>query len=486
MNVRTRFAPSPTGYLHIGGLHTALYAYVFAKQHRGAFLLRIEDTDRSRAVPGAVEELIRTLLRMELIPDEGPFLEPDGTLSERGVYGPYIQSQRLGLYQKYAKQLLEQGSAYRCFCTPERLEEMRRGQEERKESPKYDRKCLALSKEEANGRASAGESFVVRMKVPEGTTAVDDLVYGRLVFPHADVDDQVLLKSDGFPTYHLAVVVDDHLMKISHVMRGEDWISSTPKQVLLYQMFEWEVPFFAHLPNLLNADKKKLSKRQGDVAVEDYLAKGYLPKALLNFVATLGFNPKGDQEIYNMEEIISLFELEKVHRSGAVLNLEKLDWLNRHYLRALDHNAFREAARAFTSFHISEPLLFRACVIEQQRITRLDELHAHLAEYLQEEVYAPELLVWKKADATNARLQLENILAFFEQASEDMFTSVTDITDALETYMKRHHVEKGNVLWPLRVALSGRAQSPSPFELAWVFGKMESIKRIKQALEKLT
>ncbi|MBI2485112.1 glutamate--tRNA ligase [Candidatus Uhrbacteria bacterium] len=484
--VRTRFAPSPTGYLHIGGLRTALYAYFFARQHQGSLVFRIEDTDRERYIPGATEALIRTLDVMGISYDEGPVLDDKGDIAEKGSFGPYIQSKRLDTYKQWAEELLRVGSAYRCFCSAERLETMRREQTLAKRMTKYDRTCLHLSKEESDRRAGAGESYVIRLLVPDGETIFEDVVYGAMKFPNADVDDQVLLKSDGFPTYHLAVVVDDHFMEISHVLRGEDWISSTPKQIMLYAALGWEAPTFAHLPNLLNADRTKLSKRQGDVAVEDYLKRGYLPAALNNFVATLGFNPKSDQEIYSTEELTALFDLSRVNRAGAVVNYEKLDWVNAHYLRHLNIEELARAVHPFSeTLDFQNPVLLRALTVERERATTLAELPGRLGPYLEPLDYDPGLLVWRKSTREDAVAQLGRLVEHLSTVADEIFSEVLALENNVQTYLAANQLDRGGVLWPMRVALSGKAQSPSPYELAWVFGKLETLYRLEEARKRL-
>ncbi len=329
--IKTRFAPSPTGYLHVGGLRTALYAYLFAKKNNGKFILRIEDTDQKRFVEGATENLINTLKWAGLEYDEGPNL--DG--SDKGEFGPYTQSKRTEIYKEHANKLIESGHAYRCFCTKERLEEMREQQQKNKNAPMYDRHCCDLPESEIKANLEEGKVFVVRQKIPYELIKFKDLIRGNVQFHGKTIDDQVLVKSDGYPTYHLANVVDDHLMGITHVIRAEEWLPSTPKHIALYHAFGWEVPEFAHLPLLLNDDRSKLSKRQGDVAVEEYIKKGYLQESVINFVVFLGWNPGSgnEQEIFNMEELIKIFDLEKVHKAGAVFNLEKLDWFNWKWLK---------------------------------------------------------------------------------------------------------------------------------------------------------
>ena len=324
--VRTRFAPSPTGYLHVGGLRSALYNYLFARQHGGQFLLRIEDTDQTREVPGAVENLIAAFDWLGLRFDEGPHVGGD--------CGPYTQSQRLPLYREHVQKLADAGRAYPCFCSPETLEQMRAEQSARGVPPMYDRRCKAISRAEAEQRLAAGSAHVWRLAVPTATTVrVTDLIRGEVEFATDTVDDQVLLKSDGFPTYHLANVVDDHFMRISHVIRGEEWLPSAPKHALLYDFFGWERPRFAHLPLLLNPDRSKMSKRGGDVAVEDYRRKGILPETLLNFVALLGWHPQDERELFSLDELVREFSLDRVNKAGAIFDFAKLRWMNAEYLK---------------------------------------------------------------------------------------------------------------------------------------------------------
>ncbi len=488
--IRTRFAPSPTGSLHIGGLRTALYAYFFARQHDGKMILRIEDTDKEREIEGAVGALIETLHHMGIAYDEGLKIGPNhlGTVSE-GDHGPYVQSQRLPIYREHVDRLLVEGHAYRCFCTSERLAEMREIQKRSKQQPKYDRLCLALSKAEMNSKLDAHEPHVVRMKIPEGETVIEDVVYGKMVFQNADLDDQILLKSDGYPTYHLAVVVDDHFMEVSHVLRGEDWLPSTPKHLILYNMFGWTPTVFAHLPNLLAENKKKLSKRQNDVAVEDFLNRGYLPESLNNFVATLGFNPKSDQEIYSMDELIHLFDLTKVNRGGAVVNYEKLDWMNAQYLREMDLDRLLRVLTILVESErgsIGDKDRFQRIVsVERGRLTRLNDILERLPMYEDTGKYSSDILVWKKSDREGAKRELKGLVDFLNQLADEDFASTDTLEACLTLYMKESGRGIGDVLWPLRVALSGQKNSPSPFELAWVFGKMETLRRLKIALKKL-
>ncbi|KAL4159955.1 hypothetical protein PRNP1_000527 [Phytophthora ramorum] len=327
--VRVRYAPSPTGYLHLGGLRTALFNYLFAKSSGGQFILRIEDTDKTRQVEGSLEALVNSLKWCGVEEDEGP--------NAGGPYGPYIQSQRLPIYQEAAEKLIEGGHAYRCFCSSERLQKLRESQTRHGEATMYDRACLGLDEKEMEARASRGEPHTVRLKIPEGKTIVKDLLRGYVQFEHSGIDDQVLMKSDGYPTYHLANVVDDHAMHISHVIRGEEWLPSTPKHVILYKALGYEAPTWAHLGLLLNEDRSKLSKRQGDVAVEDFRDKGFLPSGLVNFVALLGWNPANgnNQEIFQMKELEKHFSVDHVNKAGSVVNVDRLRWINSRHVRSL-------------------------------------------------------------------------------------------------------------------------------------------------------
>jgi glutamyl-tRNA synthetase len=485
MSVRTRIAPSPTGYMHIGTLRTALFDYFLARQHNGQFIIRIEDTDRERLVPGAVESLLRTFKTLGIEHDEGPVLLPDGKLGEKGAYGPYVQSERLSLYKKYVDELVDNGHAYHCFCTKERLEAMRAEQQATKQTPKYDRLCAKLTSDEVATRLGRGENFVVRMRIPEGKTAFDDAIRGHIEFDNRDVDDQVILKADGFPTYHLAVIVDDHLMKITHIIRGEEWLSSTPKHIILYDMFGWDKPVFAHAPLLLNPDRSKLSKRQGDVAVEDYLKRGYLVRTLINFVGTLGFNPKADQEIYSVAELIAHFDLSRVNKAGAVLNMEKLDWMNNQYLQTLTIDELADAAAPFVQADVHSDLVRRALFVERARVNRLDELQTKIDPYLQLPSYDTSMLVWRKADAADAKAQLTRMAQLITGLLEADFVAPAALEAKVIQFIKEQSLQNGNVLWPLRVALSGQEKSATPFEFLWALGRDEALVRINRALNLL-
>lgn len=484
--MRTRLAPSPTGFMHIGTLRTVLYDYFLARQSGGQFVLRIEDTDQERSVPGAIESLLKTFQTLGLDYDEGLVLNEDGSLGEKGPYGPYIQSKRLDIYRKYADQLLAQGDAYPCFCTSEELEKMREGQALLKLAPKYDRRCLKLSAEEVSQRLARGDRHVLRLKVPEGESKFVDAIRGEIVFKNSEVDDQVLIKSDGFPTYHLAVVVDDELMKISHVLRGEEWISSTPKQIILCKMLGFEMPTYAHVPLLLNPDKTKLSKRKGDVSVESYLEKGYLPEALINFLALLGWNPTDDREVFTREELIKLFDLSKVNRAGAVLNVEKLNWVNAHYLKTMPEADYLNLMRPFIQM-LSEDAAFvdRVCLLVRERVQLPNQIVEMTGFLFPSKLnHDASILVWKTQTKEEARERLEAVKTILA-ANSQAFASIPELDVLVRGLIAEKSWGNGDTLWPLRVALSGMKQSPSPFELLWVYGKDRAFARIDEALKTL-
>ena len=487
MSVRVRFAPSPTGFLHIGGLRTALYNFLFARKHGGVFILRIEDTDRTRLVEGAVEALIHTLDRLGIIYNEGPIVD-NGTLSEKGSHGPYIQSKRLDLYREHVQRLVDAGHAYYCFCSKERLDELRSFQQASKQQTKYDRACVQLSSSEINHRLSQDESYVIRMKIPDGISQFHDEIRGTITVANSEIDDQVLLKADGFPTYHLAVVVDDHAMQVTHVIRGEEWLSSVPKHLLLYQWLGFDLPVFAHLPLILNPDKSKLSKRQGDVTVEDFLAKGYLEETLINFVSLLGFNPTADREIYTQEEWIESIDLSKINKSGAVFDERKLLWMNGHYIQAMTGSALANRVKMFIRREgdIDMTLLEKICEIEKTRMSLLTEIDQYSSPYLSLPTYELSILAWKKSDLQDAKVQLTTVRKFLPTISDAAWSSPQLIDEALKRYITQRELQNGNVLWPLRAALSGSERSAGPHELLWVLGQEESLRRIDHALHLLS
>jgi len=490
--IKTRFAPSPTGYLHVGGLRTALYAYLFAKKNNGHFVLRIEDTDQNRLVEGAAQNLQDILQYFNLQWDEGPFFQ-----SKRKAEG---------IYQKYAEQLIESGHAYRCYCSSERLTQMREEQQKKKLPPKYDRKCYHLSDQEKEDLFNQGKTHVVRLLIPDEEVSFDDIIRGTVSFKGKDVDDQVLIKSDGFPTYHLAVVVDDHEMGITHVIRGEEWVPSTPKHIWLYKAFGWETPVHAHLPLMLNADKSKLSKRQGDVAAEDYINKGYLKEAIINFIAFLGWNPGTEEEFFSLAELENVFSLERVQKAGAVFSVEKLDWMNGHYLRNL-HTAdlavkllpllketdwFKESAyAALTDSEIQEDtnenannfIKYVACI--QTRMKTLNEAPDQLRPFLRGDLEYGDLFFHEKmkVDRAMAIMAIENAIPALE--AHDDYSDEAALKQVVVDVIQTLGVKNGQVMWPLRIALTNEQYSAGAFELMRVMGKEMSLDRLRKSLEYL-
>lgn len=482
---KTRFAPSPTGYMHIGSLRTALYAYLFSKSTGGEFVLRIEDTDQNRFIKGAVEKIIKTMDDFNLEYNEGPILS-NNIIKEKGDFGPYIQSKRTKIYQEHAAKLISNSHAYHCFCTEERLKEMREKQEKTKKAPKYDKTCCNLSKETIENNLKEGVPFVIRLKVrPAEIIEFKDEIRGKVQVNSSDIDDQVLIKSDGHPTYHLANVVDDHLMEITHVIRAEEWLPSTPKHVLLYRAFGWKPPIFAHLPLVLNPDKSKLSKRQGSVAVEDFLKEGYLKEALINFIAFLGWNPKNEQEIFGLKELEKQFSLNSINKSGAVFNIKKLNWINKQHLKKLsDNNYFKACAKYLNDYkEQDQEILRKAVLLEKERIEKLSEIGASINFVFKIPKYESELLIWKKLTIDEVKSNLLKIKTVIEEIDEKYFNK-TSLEQKIIAYIKENNFGVGDMLWPLRVSLSGKKNSPGPFEIMEVLGKEEVLKRIGIALSK--
>ncbi len=471
--MKVRFAPSPTGRLHIGGLRTALYNYLFAQKNNGKFVLRIEDTDRERHIQDADKKIIETLKTFGIKFDQGPF----------------YQSQRLKIYKKYIEQLIKNDRAYYCFCTKERLDEMRKKQIAEKRIPKYDRHCLNLSKEEIKQKIKNKEPRVVRLKLPDNQDIIfQDEVYGQVKINTNDMDDQVLLKSDGYPTYHLAVVIDDHEMNITHIIRGEEWLPSTPKHILLYQMFNWKIPKFIHLPLLLNPDKTKLSKRQGDVAAEDFLKKGYLPEAILNYIAFLGWNPKTTKEIYSLEELIKDFDVAKINKAGAIFNIEKLNWFNAKYVRNIvkekgkRYQELLEKVKKYFPKNLDKNKLENIFIVLSSRLNYLSELGESSKFIFELPDYNPEMLIFKKSNAKTTLRGLEIIYNELEKIKE---WALKNLDNNLKNIVNNNELEAGDIFWPVRVAISGLEKSPSPAEILWILGKEESLNRIKKAIDRL-
>ncbi len=492
--VRTRFAPSPTGELHIGGLRTALTCFLFARKHQGTFLLRSEDTDRTRLVEGAAKRQIQDMLWAGLDIDEGVVLDENGELTQHGDYGPYIQSERLDIYKKYVDKLLENNQAYHCFCTPERLKDMREIQVAQKMPPKYDRKCLQLTPKEIKEKIELGDEYVIRLKVPEGKTVFDDLVYGHIEVQNETLDDQIIMKSDGFPTYHLAVVVDDYLMKISHIFRGAEWIASTPKHVLLYEALGWkeEMPIFCHMANILDKNKKKLSKRDGSVSVSDFRKAGYPKEAIINFIALLGWNPKTQQEIFTMNELIEQFDTAKMNKAGGVFDRDRLAWMSKEHIKKMDVDYIYENALPFLKEKDyyknapkelqSEEYTKKIITVEQERLETFNDIGEENQFFFKEiEQVDKELLRWKE----NTDEQTLEVLQKAKSVLEQIETKDWTRENLEKILMETAGDKRGDFLWPLRASLTAQKRSPSPFDCAWVFGKDESLKRIQKAIDVL-
>ncbi|MEA2006908.1 MAG: glutamate--tRNA ligase [Patescibacteria group bacterium] len=484
---RTRFAPSPTGFVHIGNLRTALYAYLLAKSKNGDFVLRVENTDQKRLVEGSLEKIIGALSWAGINPDEGVYIDKDGSVKEKGELGPYFQSKRLDLYQNHAKKLLDSGHAYHCFCSTERLQELRKNQQKNGQPPMYDKKCLSLSKQEVKQKVDAGEKYVLRMNVPtDKIIKFEDQVYGEISVKSSTIDDQVIIKSDGFPTYHLAVVVDDHHMKISHIVRGEEWLPSTPKHVLLYEFFSWSPPAFVHVPNVLGENKKKLSKRQGDIGVYDFIESGYLPEALVNFISLLGWNPKNGQEHFTLKELEKIFDEKGLHKAGAVFDYKKLGWMNAHYIKQKNDDELLQLCLPFFEKYLAkknvdhtESLLKKIVNIEKDRIKTINEITQNIDFYFTSPIPEKEMLRWKEMtdqELKRSLLKSEEVISSIEEKQFDIENLHQQLFDAAKD-------KKGELLWPLRVSLSGQKNSPSPFEIAWAIGKDEALKRIDSALK---
>lgn len=484
--IRTRFAPSPTGFLHIGNFRTALFAYLIARASGGTLALRIEDTDDKRYVEEAEKALFRILDWSGLKFDEGPHCG--------GEYGPYVQSQRRAIYDKYRDEILKKGGAYCCFCTPERLEKMRADQQAKKEAPRYDRHCRDLSREEAENKIKAGEKYVIRQKMPlAGEVVAVDELRGPIKFRAEELEDHVLIKSSGMPTYQFAVVVDDHLMKITHVVRGEDWIPSFPKNILLYQSFGWDAPKFIHPPLILNKGGGKLSKRQGDVAAEDYRDKGYLPEALINFCALLGWHPKGDNEILSLKELEETFDYKNIGTSPAVFDIDKLDYFNGYYIRQKPLDELVELCRPFLEENLalsdnprkkSKEFIGGVVRLEQERLKKLSEISELTKLFFVDKLDAAKvlsLLPWKKLSLGEAQENLKLIVELLEKIPAENWTN-DSIEEGIMDYLKSKDLKIGEYLWPMRVALTGEKASPGPFDVAEVLGKTESLKRIKAVM----
>ncbi|MCK5510645.1 glutamate--tRNA ligase [Candidatus Parcubacteria bacterium] len=482
--IRTRFAPSPTGFLHIGSLRSVLFVHLLVKSLGGKMILRLDDTDQKRYIKGSEEKLYETLDRLGFKFDEGP--------RAGGDYGSYIQSQRKEIYNKYIKKLLDKQKAYYCFCTSERLQKMREDQQAQKLPPRYDRCCRDLSEKKVEKKINSGEKFVIRQKMPlAGEVIVNDELRGEIKFQASELEDHVLIKSDGMPTYQFALIVDDHLMEISHVIRGEEWIPSFPKNILLYKNFGWEPPKFIHIPLTLNKGGGKLSKRQGDVAVEDYLKKGYLVEALINFCALLGWHSKCDSEIFSLDELEKIFTYKDMNISPAIFDIEKLNYFNGYYIRKMDLEKLVKIIKPYLEETIkktsdkkkqTDEFIKNVVSTEQERLKKLSEI-GELTEFffVDKLDYPKDMLLWKKQEETDCKKNLETIKNILEKISENEWTKKS-IENIIIKYLKNNDLKVGDYLWPTRVALTGKKQSPGPFEVAFVLGKEESLNKIQNAI----
>ena len=481
--VRTRFAPSPTGRMHVGNLRTALYAYLIAKHEGGDFLLRIEDTDQERYVEGAVDIIYRTLAKTGLIHDEGP--------DKDGGYGPYVQSERnaSGIYLKYAKQLIEQGDAYYCFCDKERLESLKSSVSENgTEIVVYDKHCLHLSKEEVEANLAAGKPYVIRINMPtEGTTTFHDEIYGDITVPNAELDDMILIKSDGFPTYNFANVIDDHLQGITHVVRGNEYLSSAPKYNRLYEAFGWDIPVYVHCPLITDESHKKLSKRCGHSSYEDLIEQGYLTEAVVNFVALLGWSPSDNREIFSLEELVEAFDYRHMSKSPAVFDTVKLRWMNGEYMKAMDFEKFYEMARPYIAEVVTKDYdLKKIAALVQSRIELFTDIKEHIDFFEELPEYDTAMYTHKKMK-TNEETSLEVLkdMVPLLEAQEDF--SNDSLFALLKGYVEEKGVKVGYVMWPIRTAVSGKQNTPGgATDLMEILGKEESLRRIQKGIELLS
>lgn len=478
--VRTRFAPSPTGRMHVGNLRTALYAYLIAKHEGGDFILRIEDTDQERYVEGALDIIYHTLKETGLVHDEGPDLD--------GGVGPYVQSERQaqGIYLKYAKELVEKGEAYYCFCGKERLESLKQ-EVAGKEIIVYDKHCLHLSKEEVEAKLAAGVPYVIRQNIPnEGTTSFEDEIYGKIEVPNSELDDMILIKSDGYPTYNFANVVDDHLMGITHVVRGNEYLSSSPKYNRLYAAFGWDVPVYVHCPLITNEEHKKLSKRCGHSSYEDLIEQGFVTEAVVNYVALLGWCPSDNREIFSLEELVEAFDYHHMNKSPAVFDMGKLRWMNGEYIKAMDFDKFYERALPYLKEAIHKDLDLKKVASQvKTRIEVFPEIKELIDFYEEVPEYDTQMYCHKKmktTEETSLNL-LKEVLPLLE-AQDDYSNDA--LFEALVAFGKEHGYKTGYIMWPIRTALSGKQTTPAgATEILEILGKEESIKRIHAAIEKL-
>ncbi|MCM1499423.1 MAG: glutamate--tRNA ligase [Clostridium sp.] len=479
--VRTRFAPSPTGRMHVGNLRTALYAYLVAKHENGDFILRIEDTDQERYVEGAVDIIYRTMEGTGLFHDEGP--DRDG-----GV-GPYIQSERhkQGIYLKYAQELIAKGEAYYCFCDKERLDNLKEEVVDGKSVRKYDKHCLRLSSEEVEEKLAAGIPYVIRQNVPEeGETSFEDELYGTITVPNKELDDMILIKSDGYPTYNFANVVDDHLMGITHVVRGQEYLSSSPKYNRLYQAFGWEVPVYIHCPTITNEEHQKLSKRSGHSSYEDLLEQGFLTETIVNFVALLGWSPEDNQEIFSLEELVKAFDYHHISKSPAVFDMVKLRWMNGEYIKNMEFDRFKEMALPYVQEMITRNVKTDAILeLVKTRIEVFPDIREHIDFFQELPDYDISIYTHKKMK-TNSENSLEILTEEFDILKDVNDWNMDSLHDVLMEYISAKGIKNGTGLWPVRIAVSGKQMTPGgAFEIMDILGKEESLRRIEIGIEKL-
>ena len=479
--IRTRYAPSPTGKMHVGNLRTALYEFLIAKHEDGDFMLRIEDTDQERFVEGATEIIYRTLEKAGLVHDEGP--------DKDGGYGPYVQSERVktGLYMKYAKELIDKGEAYYCFCDKERLASLKTEVVEGKEISIYDKHCLHLSKEEIEANLASGKPYVIRQNNPtEGSTTFHDVLYGDITVDNAELDDMILIKSDGYPTYNFANVVDDHTMNITHVVRGNEYISSSPKYTRLYEAFGWEEPVYVHLPLITGESHKKLSKRDGDFSFEDLLAQGFTAEAIVNFIALLGWSPEDNREIFTLEELIKEFDYHRISKSPAVFDVVKLRWMNSEYIKAMDADKFYEMAEPYLTEALSKDLdLHKIAAMVKTRIEIFPDIKEMVDFFETLPEYDVEMYTHKKMKTSKeSSLEvLEELLPLLEEQTD---YSNDALYQTLVSYVEKKDCKNGYVMWPVRTAVSGKQMTPAgATEIMEILGKEESLSRIRKGIEKL-
>lgn len=478
--VRTRFAPSPTGYMHVGNLRTALYAYLIAKKNGGSFILRIEDTDQERLVEGATDIIFNTLKETGLIWDEGPDIG--------GPVGPYVQSERMGLYMDYAKDLIKKGKAYYCFCDKNRLQEVRDIQQASGMIPKYDGHCRNLSEEEIEKNLADGVPFVIRQRIPtEGSTSFNDEIFGMITVENETLDDQILMKTDGMPTYNFANVIDDHLMGITHVVRGNEYLSSTPKYNLLYEALGWDVPIYVHCAPVMKNQTEKLSKRNGDASYQDLIAKGYLKDAVLNYIALLGWSPGGEEELFTLAQMTDIFDTSNISKSPAIFDTQKLNYINGEYIRKLSENEFKEKAMPWIKKTIArEDIDFDIlCNVLQKRTEVLCDIPEQIDFIDKLPEYDIEMYTHKKMK-TNSETSLIALTETLEVLEPLEKWDLDSIHGAMFALTEKLGVKNGYTLWPLRVAVSGKAFTPGGgTELAAIIGKDETIARIKKGIELL-